>query len=517
MSKNTAIGIDLGTTFSCVGVLENGRIEIIANDQGNRTTPSFVAFNENECLVGDPAKQQMAVNPTNTVFAAKRLIGRKFNDPSVQSDMKLWPFKVENENNNPKIQVEFKGQKKSFLPEEISAKILGKMKETAETYLGEQVSDAVITVPAYFNDGQRQATIDAASICKLNVLRIINEPTAAGIAYGLDKKITDEQNILVFDLGGGTFDVTILKIGNNNFEVKATAGDTHLGGEDFDNRLLNHFLDEIKQKFKMDLRDNPKSVRRLRTACEEAKRTLSCNTKTDISVDCLLAGEDFSSSISRARFEDLCLDLFNNTLEPVKKALEDSGLKKEDINEIILVGGSTRIPKIKKILKDFFDGKKLNMSINADEAVAYGAAVQAAQLSKDNLQAVQELYIFDVMPLSLGVEIMGGVMSNVIKRNTRIPVKQTKNYTTVNDDQTSMKFQVFEGEKRLTSDNHLLGNLELSGIPPAPKGGVSVNVTFEIDSNGILHVSARDSQTGNSNNITITRHNGRATTITSSQ
>ncbi|KAL3314161.1 Heat shock cognate 71 kDa protein [Cichlidogyrus casuarinus] len=509
-SHKIAIGIDLGTTYSCVGVFQNDKIEIIAFDQDQRIIPSYVAFNENERLIGDAAKQQMAVNPTNTVFGVKRLIGREFDDPVVKSDMSHWPFTVINDNGHPRIQVQFKGQKKSFLPEEISAMILGKIKDTAEAYLGQPVSDAVITIPAYFNANQRQATIDAAAICGLNVLRIINEPTAAGIAYGLDKKVKDSQNILIFDLGGGTFDVSILKMNNGNFEVKAAAGNSHLGGEDFDKRLLSHFVQEIKQKFKKDLTDNKRAIRRLWTACEFAKKTLSSNTYADISIDCLFDGEDFSASISRARFEDLCSDLFRSTLEPVKKVLQDSGLKKDNINEIVLVGGSTRIPKIQQLLREFFTGKELNLSINADEAVAYGAAVQAAIMSEVQSKAVQDIMILEVTPLSLGVEVTKErKMSTVIKRNTPIPVKQKRNYTTMDDDQTTILFQIYEGEDESTKNNTLLGKFRLNGIPPAPKGKASVDVTFDIDANGILHVQAVDAATGNANNIKITCHSGR--------
>ncbi|POR32297.1 Heat shock 70 kDa protein [Tolypocladium paradoxum] len=505
-----AVGIDLGTTYSCVGIFREDRCDIIANDQGNRTTPSFVAFTDTERLIGDAAKNQVAMNPHNTVFDAKRLIGRKYSDPEVQADMKHFPFKIIDKGGKPVIEVEFKGEQKTFTPEEISSMVLTKMRETAESYLGGTVNNAVVTVPAYFNDSQRQATKDAGLIAGLNVLRIINEPTAAAIAYGLDKKVDGERNVLIFDLGGGTFDVSLLTIEEGIFEVKSTAGDTHLGGEDFDNRLVNHFVNEFKRKHKKDLSTNSRALRRLRTACERAKRTLSSSAQTSIEIDSLFEGIDFYTSITRARFEELCQDLFRSTIQPVDRVLTDAKIDKSLVHEIVLVGGSTRIPRIQKLITDYFNGKEPNKSINPDEAVAYGAAVQAAILSGDtSSKSTNEILLLDVAPLSLGIETAGGMMTKLIPRNTTIPTKKSEVFSTFSDNQPGVLIQVYEGERQRTKDNNLLGKFELTGIPPAPRGVPQIEVTFDVDANGIMNVSAVEKGTGKSNKIVITNDKGR--------
>ncbi|SJX64892.1 probable SSB2-heat shock protein of HSP70 family, cytosolic [Sporisorium reilianum f. sp. reilianum] len=504
-----AIGIDLGTTYSCVGWWVNERVEIIANDQGNRTTPSYVAFTESERLIGDAAKNQAAMNPRQTVFDAKRLIGRRFDDPDVKKDMQHWPFTVIDKDGSPFIEVNYLGETKQFSPQEISSMVLTKMKEIAEAKIGKEVKKAVITVPAYFNDSQRLATKDAGSIAGLDVLRIINEPTAAAIAYGLDSKSSTEKNVLIYDLGGGTFDVSLLNITGGVFAVKATAGDTHLGGEDFDNALLDHFKKEFERKNKLDISSDPRAVRRLRSACERAKRTLSSVTQTTVEVDSLFQGVDFQANITRARFEEINAAAFKGTIDPVAKVLKDSKIPVDKVDDIVLVGGSTRIPKIQSLISEFFGGRQLNKSINPDEAVAYGAAVQAAVLTNQTSDKTADLLLLDVAPLSLGVAMQGDVFGVVVPRNTPIPCNKTRVFTTVEDNQTQVTFPVYEGERTQCKDNRLLGEFELTGIPPQPRGQAELLTTFEIDANGLLKVSAQEKITGRKANITITNSVGR--------
>ncbi|CAD6584548.1 MAG: ATPase with role in protein import into the ER [Tremellales sp. Tagirdzhanova-0007] len=498
----TVIGIDLGTTYSCVAVQRGGKVEIIANDQGNRITPSWVAFTEEERLIGDAAKNQAPQNPTNTVFDAKRLIGRTFDDNDVQKDVKHWPFKLVNKGGKPMIQVEHRGDLKDFTPEEVSAMVLTKMKETAEAYLGHKVTHAIVTVPAYFNDAQRSATRDAGTIAGLTVLRIVNEPTAAAIAYGLDRTGKAETQIIVYDLGGGTFDVSLLSIEDGVFEVLATAGDTHLGGEDFDNRIMDYLVKQYKRKSDVDVSKNNRAMGKLKREVEKAKRTLSSQMSTKIEIEAFEGGNDFSETLTRAKFEELNMDLFRKTMKPVEQVLKDAGVKKDEIDDIVLVGGSTRIPKVQQLLKEYFNGKEPSKGINPDEAVAYGAAVQGGILSGE--EGSGGVLLIDVCPLTLGIETTGGVMTKLIGRNSVVPTKKSQIFSTAVDNQPTVRIQVFEGERSMTKDNNLLGEFDLTNVPPAPRGVPQIEVTFEIDANGILRVSAQDKGTGKSNSITIT-------------
>jgi heat shock protein 5 len=502
------IGIDLGTTYSCVGIYKNGRVEIIPNELGNRITPSVVSFTDEERLIGEAAKNQASVNPTRTVYDVKRLIGRRYADKEVQHDKKFLPYDIVDKDSKPYIRTVVNGEAKIFAPEEISAMVLTKMKEIAENYLGQKVKNAVVTVPAYFNDAQRLATKDAGAISGLNVIRIVNEPTAAAIAYGLDKK--GEENIVVFDLGGGTFDVSVLSIDQGVFEVVATSGDTHLGGEDFDQRVMDYFIKLIQKKYNKDISADKSAIQKLKREVEKGKRALSNVHEVKIEIEDLLDGEEFSEVLTRARFEELNADLFKKTLGPVQTALEDAGLRKNQIDEIVLVGGSTRIPKVQKLIKDFFNGKEPNRGINPDEAVAYGAAVQGGVLcGADEETGGSGLLLIDRTPLTLGIETVGGVMTKIIPRGTVIPTKKSQVFTTYQDQQSTVTISIFEGERPMVKDNHLLGKFDLTGIPPAPRGVPQIEVTFEIDANSILKVGAQDKGTGKAENLVITNDQGR--------